>query len=322
MAIPSSSYTEIVSTTIDNYRSKMADNVLEHNPLLARLKRKGNADPASGGVKLLENLMYSENSTFKWYNGLELLDISQTDVLTSASFDWKQANANVVIDGLEKMQNSSSEAKHSLIKARISVAEKTMANNIADGLFLSNTENDGKSIGGLQHLVADDPTTGTIGGIDAATYTFWRNQNYDFSDEAVTPGTTTIQHAMNVVKLNTMRGRDQVDMIVAGNTYFLFYLESLTANQRFMDSNEVEGSGFKALKFWGGSADVFFDSSCADARMYMLNTDYIHFRPHVDRNFVTLPDKTSVNQDATVVPLYWGGNMTVSNRSLQGVITA
>lgn len=63
MAIPNSSYTEIITTSLDNYRDKLADNVLGHNMLLARLKRKGNTDPVSGGAKILENLMYAENGT-------------------------------------------------------------------------------------------------------------------------------------------------------------------------------------------------------------------------------------------------------------------
>lgn len=60
MAAPNSSYTEIITTTLDNYRDTLADNVLGHNPLLARLNKKGNVDPVSGGVKILENLMYAE----------------------------------------------------------------------------------------------------------------------------------------------------------------------------------------------------------------------------------------------------------------------
>jgi hypothetical protein len=64
MPIPNSSYTEIITTTLANYRDRMADNVLAHNPLLLRLKRRGNTDSASGGTELLENLQYAENSTF------------------------------------------------------------------------------------------------------------------------------------------------------------------------------------------------------------------------------------------------------------------
>lgn len=35
-----------------------------------RLNKKGNVDPASGGSKILENLMYAENGTRTWYSGL------------------------------------------------------------------------------------------------------------------------------------------------------------------------------------------------------------------------------------------------------------
>lgn len=70
MAIPNSSYTEIISTTLDNYSDEFRDNVLTHNPLLAKMNSKGRVAPASGGSKILENLMYAENSTILWYSGL------------------------------------------------------------------------------------------------------------------------------------------------------------------------------------------------------------------------------------------------------------
>ena len=70
MASPNTSYTEIISTTLDNYREQLADNVTNNNALLVYLKKKGNADPASGGAKLLENLMYDDNGTFRWYSGV------------------------------------------------------------------------------------------------------------------------------------------------------------------------------------------------------------------------------------------------------------
>ncbi len=322
MPVPSTEYTELVTTTLNAYRDALSDNISTHNPLLERLKKKGNADPATGGIKLLENLMYAQNATVLWYSGLEPLDVGASDVLTSAAFDWKELNANVVISGLEKAQNSGTHAAvMSLVKSRIKVAEITMMNEVSNALFYSNTENSGKSIGGLQHLVADLPTSGTVGGIDASAQSWWRNQYYDFSAQAVTPSSTTIQHAMNTVYVNTQRGRDKIDMFIGDATYFTYYLESLQANQRFTRDDDA-GAGFASLKFWGGAADVFYDSSAPASHMYGLNTSYIHFRPHSEFNFVTLDEKASVNQDATVVPLYWKGNMTISNRSLQAVICA
>jgi hypothetical protein len=319
MAAPNSNYSEILTATIDNYRDKLADNVMENNVLLKYLKENGNSDPADGGAKLLENLMYAENGTVQWYSGYETLSVEASDVLTSANFDWKQLNANVTMSGLEEAQNDGSSRMHNLIKARIQVAETSLQNAVSEALFNSNTENGGKAIGGLQHLVADAPSTGTVGGIDRAGNTWWRNQFYDFADETVTASATTIQHAMNVVNLRVERGTEKPDLIVAGTNYFSFYEESLQAQQRFIDVRKATG-GFTGYRY--KDATVFFDPHCGTNRMYVLITKYVHFRPFRGRNFVVLKDKVAVNQDATVTPLYWMGNLTTSNASRQAVICA
>jgi len=55
--------------------------------------------------------------------------------------------------------------------------------------------------------------------------------------------------------------------------------------------------------------------------MYMLNTKYIHWRPHARRNMVPLdPDRFSVNQDAMVKLIGWAGNMTTSAPRFNGVL--
>ena len=321
MAIPNSSFDEIVSTTLNKYSDSMADNIMNHNPLLKRLKAKGNTADVSGGAKITEQLMYAENGTKKWYSGLEVLDVTESDVLTSADFDWKQLNTNVVISGLDEAKNSGDKhTMHNLLKSRIRVAEITMQNEVAAALFYSNTENSGKSIGGLQHLVADLPTSGTVGSIDSATQAWWRNQFYDFSTLVITPSATTITAAMNNIAIATMRGTDKPDIYVGDQIYFTYYLESLQDKQRFL-STEDASAGFRGLKHWDG-ADVFYDSNCPASHMYALNTNYLFFRSHKDRKFKQLDRKSSINQDGTVIPLYWMGNMTVSNRSLQGLILA
>lgn len=50
------------------------------------------------------------------------------------------------------------------------------------------------------------------------------------------------------------------------------------------------------------------------------NTDYLFWRPHRDRDMVPLEKVNSINQDATVQLIIWMGNMTASNRQLQGVM--
>lgn len=322
MASPNLS--EIVTTTLRNRSKKLADNVSNNTALLNRLKKKGNVKTFGGGRTIVQPLEYAENSTYKRYSGYETLDISPSDVFSAAEYDIKQVAAAVSISGLEQLQNSGQEQLIDLLESRIKNAEKTIMNNMSTDIYSDGTADGGKQVGGLQLLVADDPTSGTAGGIDRSSYSFWRNQNYDFSDASVTPSNTTIQTAMNTLWLDCVRNNDKPDLIVADNVYFRYYLESLQANQRFA-SEEMAAAGFDSLKFM--SADVVFDGgqdgACPASHMYFLNTDYIHFRPHRDRNFVPLdPDRYATNQDAMVKLIGWAGNMTLSNGALQGVITA
>ncbi len=317
MASPNSSFTEIVTTTLQGYSKKLADNITNHNALLKHINEKGNKNPATGRT-IVQELEYAENSTAKWYSGFETLDVSPSDVFTAAEYNYKQLNGNVVISGLEQIQNSGKEAVHNLLKSRIKNLEKTLKNTVATALYADGTGTSGKELGGLQSLVAD-AGAGTVGGIDSSTYTWWKNQIYDFSDQSVTPSATTIQAAMNALWLLCIRGADKPDCITAGSTYFNYYWSSLQTNQRFT-SDRKAAAGFMNLMFM--DSPVFYDDQCNAARMYMLNTDYLFLRPAKGREFVPLGEKASVNQDALVMPVVWAGNMTTSNRSLQGVIVA
>lgn len=132
---------------------------------------------------------------------------------------------------------------------------------------------------------------------------------------------------MNTVALSLVRGTDSVDLIIAGSTKYGLYLDSLQAIQRIGNTDEG-GAGFTSLKYFGSgkSVDVVLDGgvggNCPANSMYFLNTNYIHFRPHVNRNFSPIGDERyATNQDAMVKLIGFAGNMTVSNRSLQGVLT-
>lgn len=324
MASPNSTFDEIVTTTLRKRSKKLEDNVSSNTALLMRLKEKGNSRSVSGGRTLVQELEYAENSTYKRYSGYETLDISPSDVFSAAEYNWKQAAVAVTISGLEELQNAGAEQVIDLLESRIKNAERTMVNNLSADCYSDGTANGGKQVGGLQLLIADDPTTGTVGGIDRASYSFWRNQTYDFSDLTITPSSSTIQTAMNTMYLSCSRNKDRPDLIVADDTYFRYYWESLQANQRFTN-DKLAAAGFDNLKFMG--ADVVFDGGqdgdCPASHMYFLNTNYIHFKSHKDRNMVPLsPDRHATNQDAMVRLIGWAGNMTLSNAALQGVVKA
>jgi hypothetical protein len=309
---------EIIATTLKHYSPSLADNITNHNALFMHLKDRGNMRPFTGR-QIAEGLMYAENSTVKWYSGLGLLDVSASDTIDEAQFDIKQLNANVVMSGLDDIKNSGKEAIHNLAKNRIQVMEITLQNTLSAGLYSNGTGSDGQEIGGLQLLVADDPTTGTVGGIPRASNTFWRNQTFDFSAEssAGAGSAANIKDAMNTLWLRTLRMSDHPDVIMADSNYYNFYLSSLQEIQRITNATKAK-AGFESIAY--KNAVVYYDENCPTNHMYFLNTKYLKLRPAKGRNFVLGKAKTPTLQDAEIFPMFWAGNMTLCNASLQGVI--
>lgn len=323
---------EIVCSAANNKLQKRRINSLrgniwtKNNGLLTRLSKKGKIKPVSGGRTIVQELEYAENATYKRYSGYDILNISPSDVFTGAEYNYAQAAVAVSISGLEQLQNNGENAIIDLLESRIANAEKTMRNNISLDCYSNGTADGGKQIGGLQLLVADTPTSGVVGGIDRSTTigTFWRNNVFSSVTTGGSAATSAnIQSYMNRLYFQLVRGADKVDTIIADNNYYRLYLESLQAIQR-IQSNDSAMIGFNSLQYM--NADVILDGGFGGGsptnHMYMLNTDYIYFRPHADRNFVPLsPDRYSVNQDAMVSLIGWAGNMTLSNGFLQGVLT-
>ena len=88
---------------------------------------------------------------------------------------------------------------------------------------------------GLQAQLADDPTSGVVGGIDRANWTFWRNQ----IGSAANISSTTIQGLMKAMWLATQRGPDTTKLIVADSIRYTDFWDSLTSIQRI--SREDKG---------------------------------------------------------------------------------
>jgi len=324
MAFANTNYSDVLATTIESRSGTVADNVTKNNALLTRLREKGNSKPFSGGSTILQELSFQANGTAMYYSGAEVLNISPADVISAAQFPIKQAAVAVTINGLEMLQNSGEEQIIDLFDARMDVAEASIENLIATGIYSDGTGSSGKQITGLQAMVVGSPATGVVGGIDRATWSFWQNQVYDFSTEiSASASATNIQAGFNKLYAKCSRGSDVTDLILLDNIYWQFFMSSLQNLQRFPTSSKMAELGFVASKFM--NADVVLDGGIGGniptTTGYFLNTKYIFFRPHRNRNFVPIGDeRMSTNQDAIVRLIGWAGNMTASGLQFQGII--
>ncbi len=331
MAFANSSVTDVIATTIQSRSGELADNLTNNNALLKKLKSKGNVRTFSGGNVILEEIMYNDTSTnnANSYSGYEILNVSPDSPISAAQFSITQYADAVTMSGLEMLQNSGKEQIIDLLDGRMKVSEARLLNRIAGDIYLDGTGNGGKNITGLAAAVPDAPTSGTYGGIDRATWTFWQSKKYSgVTNGGAAVSAANIQQYMTALAIQLVRGNDKADLIVADNTYYSLYVNSLQAIQR-ISSEETAGAGFASLKFFGGgtSADVVLDggvgSNATSAHMWFLNTNYIFFRPHKARNFVPIGgERQAINQDAVVKLYGWAGNLTCSNSSLQGVLIA
>jgi len=318
MASPNSVFTELVSTTFRNHSKEIKDNLSNRNALLKYIMMRGNYEKVDGGLTLVEGLDYAANNTYQRYSDFDTLNISQSDVITSAEYQWRQIAINVVASGRELRINSGMSKIKDLAKARLKNALRTFYNNFSNDLYSAGTLSN--QINGLQAIIADVPT-GTVGGIDASAWSFWQNKVMDASVQSVTASATTIESGLMLpLWLSLDRGpADQPDLIMADNIFYSYFEGSQASLKRYTDEQKVN-AGFTTIKY--KSADVMFDSNSGipSSHMYFINTDYLKLKVHKNADLEELPDQRPVNQDASVIPILWMGNLTCSNRAQQGVI--
>jgi hypothetical protein len=320
MASPNSTFTELVSTTFRKHRKEIKDNLSNRNALMKYMMKRGNYRTEDGGLTIATPLDYTSNGTYQRYSDWDLLNISASDVISAAEYQWRQIALNVVASGRELRINSGETRIINLAKARIKNAIRTFNNNFSSDLYSSGSLTN--QVNGLQAIVADT-NTNTVGGIDANTWTFWRNTVYDASVNSVTPSATTIENGLMLPLWLTLdRGPDdQPDLIVSSNDYYAFFESSQVSLKRYT-GRETADAGFVTLKY--KNADVLFDgnSGIPTAHMYFINTNYLELVVHQDADLEIMDEMRPINQDGAVIPILWMGNLTCSNRKQQGVIIA
>jgi hypothetical protein len=199
-----------------------------------------------------------------------------------------------------------------------------MRRQINEDCFGAGTGFGGKSVGGLQVLVPDNPALGTRGGINAATYSFWRSQQ--------TLGTKTtsaydnLRSAMRTINVACSRGQG-----VVAPTHFLSgpgtvngYESILVANERIVSKEDSQANaGFDDNAFMFKKAKVVWDDDCADSRMYALRfgPNGIRMAYQSGHWFKAYPAVNPANQLLDVVKIETICQLVTFNPRHLGVIT-
>lgn len=312
----------IRSITHPKVAQKIADNITGKIPLLYFLDRMGNKEHENGGYNYMLPV-FKELTNAQFYTGQTVLSSVEADPFTTAIYERKQVTVPIVATGTKMLQNSGNnpEAIINYMAAIVEAAEESMKNALAgstNGVFSSNGESD-LGITGLQNIVSDTPTSGTTGGLDRSTYTFWQN----YQGASATNFSTSGRSAFDTAFYSCVRGDESPTIIVTTQAAYINLNRVMTGTVQYNQPSPKVAYGDLAFEhiYWHG-VPVMFDSFCPANHAYFLNLKYMKLMVHGDRDF-SFRDWISPNdQDSLVARIYWAGNLVCSNLARQGVVTA
>lgn len=320
MASPNSTYTELLSLTVQELEDELFDQIVTKNAITALLKEHGSIVPCDGGPSIVVPIMYAENGSYHRYSGSEQLNTTANDVFSAFAYEWKQVALNIQANGRELLQNSGRSQRRDLLKSRVMNAKASFENNFNEDLLSDGSATN--QIGGMQ-LVCADAGAGTVGGVARATYSFAQNQYYrGATDGGASTTATNIVSYMDSLDLLLQTYKAKTKAIIADNTFFKYYESAVHPLQRITnEKGALARLGFRTYAY--KDAEVVFESTVSGmpaSTMYWVDPEVLELRPHSQRNLTRLPKRDSFNQDAQIEYLAWMGNLCPKNYRRLGVL--
>ena len=318
----SESLNTLYSTTWQLMRDQSVDNIFTATPFWYWLYSKGRIRREMGGRWIGIQLLYAKNTTVASLGPGGTVDITNANTLTTAKYDWKYLAGSVVRLFSEDTENRGRSQIQNLAESKLKNLELALIDTLESQSLALGTAS-ANDLVGLQSIVKNDPTTnpadppGNIGGIDAATNTYWRNQTRTWSTAGMSAGDADI--AFNMRKLYNLCsvGNDHPTLGLTEDTQYERYEASLTNILRIVDK-DMGDVGFEALRYKGMA--LAWSPSAPANELRMLNERYLEFVIESSADFHMTSWKGIPNQLDRVAQIVVKGALVTSNRRMQGVL--
>ncbi len=300
----------LYTTTWQLMRESAVDNIFKATPFWFWISAKGRRRTETGGRWIGVPVEYKKNETVASVSKGDTISTEDTDPLTTAAFDWKYVAGTIVRYYQDDQQNRGKAQIQSMAKAKFNNLQNSMIDKLETDLFGSGT---GKNINGLTNLVSNDGE-GTVGGINAATETWWKNKYKEMTGE--NPETHLLTN-MRTLYNDCSRGNDTPDIIVTDqNSYELYDDEVL--EQKQIVNKELGDAMFENILFKG--KPLVWSPSCGANKMFMLNSRYMEWIADESVNFEMTEWKEAQNNLDRTAQVVVAGNLVISARLRQGVL--
>lgn len=298
----------LVATTLQHYRKKLADVVFGSNPLTYILKLAG--IPSQNGRSIVQELLYGENTAVTSYEDDDTFGPPPRTGITAAEFPWKHVVTPIFFTGPEIAKNKGPEQAVSLLKARVTQAERSLAKSLNQMLFADGTGNSGKDFMGLGGVIDTDNTYGGIDRNDALN-AWWRANVTDVGANNL--ATSQIRTMYN----NCSEGNEQPTHILATQAGYEAY-EALLEDTIRNEDTEMGDLGFQTLMF--KAAPICFDRDTPAGSMYFLNKNHLQLVSLDGEWFEWSEWLIPTNQNGKYKNLYLSGNLTSTNSKRLGAL--
>jgi hypothetical protein len=313
---------QVVTEAWEAYVSQdPVDNVFARHWLLEQLRSNSSFEKQNGRA-IFHILEYALNNTVKFMSEYEELDVTAQTTFDQCEFAWKNLGGDVPMSEFEKAITAAGAGKFDLMSKKIDNLKSTMEEVANTACFADGTGTSGKEFGGLQYLVSSTPTTGTVGQINRATFSFYRNQQTSGAktttayDNLKSTATTIYNNCSNGI------GKENPTFAVTTQTVFQGFESLLTTQERYdrQGTGDLGVSGFKGQKIQFKDIPLAYDAACPSGNMYILNNRNLHLVYALWMK--GYPPASPANQFADVFKVLTIANLSTDNPRRLGVITA
>jgi hypothetical protein len=281
---------------------------MRSNALMAWAFASDRVEYEDGGYNITNPLTVGRNPNVASYEYYDQLPVAQTNEFTTLAYYWSRVAGTVIISDQEEDENRGESMIFKLLKAKMDVLEESIKEKFSDYLYAAGGGTDPM---GLASLIPDDPTTGTLGGINRANETQWRTSSYNFAG-ALNAG--NIEEAFDDILLDLTLKNDKPDLILVGRNIYRLYRAAVRAKVTFNLSETNNGKRMMDLGFSGISHQgipILYDEDCPVNKAYFINSKYlrVHILRHVNMKVkqLTAPWDT----DATGSRIVWQGQLAL-----------
>ena len=299
------------------------DNIHNDYWLFNQLSEGKSFQEIDGGRTINGPIEYALNTTVKSYSDTEAIDTTRIDVFDEYQYVWKEYAGTVVMSELEKAKNQGEGRKFNLLEAKLENLKNSFKKKLNDDFYSDGTGNNSKDMGGLALICSATPTTGTVGGINRATFTFWRNQQA--SGVQTSSAFDNLRATMRTQYNNASAGLDSLhpDYAVTTQTVLEGYEALLIANERVPEKTKsTANAGFKNSWFMFKDIPVSYDRACPTGLMYLLNYRNLQLAYLKGEWMKGFPAIEPANQTIEVFKVITQANLFSNNPRRLAVITA